>query len=205
MTCQPTRASVSGAGARESSISLDRLRLEVDRNRPDGRGCFAPWRAHGRLPPVFDTLAVAQQHAAGGVRRASRSTTERRSNRRAGSRWSVRGAPVAGSPPRCILLRLRSDARTRVATESRPSNGRTTRTRPVTRRGWESSSRVPSIRANRATAPTGPSAKSSASGRPAGSSTRCVVDRTAAVAASHCRAPRWKRSRIARPDWAGSS
>ena len=69
MTCQPTRASVSGAGARKSSISLDRLRLEVDRNRPDGRGCFAPWRAHGRLPPVFDTLAVAQQLAAGGVDR----------------------------------------------------------------------------------------------------------------------------------------
>ena len=33
----------------------DRLRLEVDRNRPDGRGCFAPWRAHGRLPPVCST------------------------------------------------------------------------------------------------------------------------------------------------------
>ena len=39
----------------------------------------------------------------------------------------MRSAPVAGSPPRCIL-RLRSDAPTRAATESRPSNGRTTRT-----------------------------------------------------------------------------
>ena len=63
MTCQPTRASVSGAGARESSISLDRLRLEVDRNRPDGRGCFAPWRAHGRLPPVCSTRSPSRPAA----------------------------------------------------------------------------------------------------------------------------------------------
>ena len=40
-----------------SSMPGGRRAAHFRENRPDGRGCFAPWRAHGRLPRCFRCAA----------------------------------------------------------------------------------------------------------------------------------------------------